>query len=166
MTNQEGYLDYKMICEEMDELMKYAPEARGPCMCPSVFEYPCYYEFCSARGRERAHNNYFEEVMDRVVQSTSGPRDERIALFVVSALMTSNEFFHRGRIEKHSIVYFDIFHKRMHNFLQDHVIGDEFISHEIEAESYERILLEEWDKRIKPGDPKPESSISWPCKLM
>ena len=148
---EEGYLDYHIICEEMDELMKSAPsfsEWTRHCLPygGSVFENDVFWRFLIKSGRETT-NNYFRDLMKRVEKSTSGPRDERIALYVVSGVMIETDFFHRGRIVEYSGVYYDKFHKYMRSFLNEHKINGDFEFYEGYAEMFENTLLRKWEEK-------------------
>ena len=154
---EEGYLDYHIICEEMDELMKSAPplcewerkhcSEYGPFGGGSVFTNDTFWQFLIKSGRESTANNYFQDVMKRAEKSTSGPRDERIALYVVSGVMIETDFFHRGRIVEYSGVYYDKFHKYMRSFLNEHKINGDFEFYEGYAEMFENTLLRKWEEK-------------------
>ena len=114
MRNNVGYLDYAVVCKEMDEIMKTVPddEWKHPAGV-SVFEY--FYN--GTRGA--TSRDYFMDLMERAENSTSGPRDERYALYVASESMWSF-FYYKGRVYERNNVIYKAFHDRV-KWILEHI---------------------------------------------
>ena len=147
---EEGYLDYKIVCEEMDELMKLAaPEEPDPPGI-SVFEpnFACFStrsdvtrEAVTRFYTDKHSNSYFDDLAKRVVASTSGPREERIALFVVALKIEDRYFFHPSRGYYRNSVYYDAFHELMRKYLAEGTTGDFCI------DNFRETLFAKWNER-------------------
>lgn len=144
----EDYLDYKIVSEEISRCMKLAPDER--CTKPGVSVFEEY--------RNGIHWNYFSDLMERIRTSTSGPKDERIAMYVACD-RTTDFFFHRGRVYEYNSVICESFHKRVREYLENNTIdGSSF-----PASMYASQLLSYWDKRTAKVSTKSESFsiFSW-----
>ena len=167
--NTNGYLDYALVREEMDELMKYDDALQNDFFRhhSTVFEYGTH------------SRDYFLDLCDRIKDSNSGPVKERIALYVVSVGMDSF-FFHRGRVFEPSSVIYKAFCDRM-SFLASEEYDIEHMSDPYQSDALDlaskcslslarykqRLLLSYWRERDKEKDEQIKANqLCWKSLLI
>ena len=125
-VEEGGYLDYAMICKEMDELMKSAPDEGAT---RNIFAYHATVRRDGVPCSQQRY--YFMDVQERVMKSASGPKNERIALYIVCDSMMDKYFYPGCRAEMRNSEQYNTFHDRMKFVLENFDHLDECSWHEL-----------------------------------